>query len=253
MSHFNAPQKSIDWAKECIDRGRLEFGKYVNNDAFSLVIEDDVETGEKVTKIALVKDIPASVEGLFRNALVDLKHSFDQSLFAAAQSMSCIRFDRSYPWADSLIGLSAIIKTRQKDAKTRLPDVIINEIFRQEPHSTRPTFIGGNDFIRDIAKLVNDKHTIGFDIAASVETLVLKNFTTNGPSSLAGKWDSIKKEIEICRVGIGGSVSHDHPSITSNIFFKRTGNIGKVPVPVAAMEFADKAQFVLDGFKVACT
>ena len=251
MSAFQTPQNSIDWARSRIQAAYDSFSAYGKGDAFAFVIEDDIETGDKLHKFRIVQPLPPDVEGFCRNALTDIKHSFDQSLFAAARAMGFVRFKETYPWADSPTGLNRIIEARQRKEKARLPQVLIDEILRHEPYATGPDFIGGNDFIREIAKMVNDKHTIGFAVVPSA-TSALVNFSGVSPFVLFEPWDPVKQELVISRVMPGGSIRYDDPTVTTNIRFQRAGRLGKVSVFDAAWGFADRAQFVLEGFKAVC-
>jgi len=111
---FTQAQKNIDWALTCLGAGREAFGSYVKTDAFAFVVEHDPDTGDRLYKCKLISRVPNEVEGYFRTALVELKHSFDMSLFTAAQAFGCPRFDKPFPWADSELGFEAILRGRQR-------------------------------------------------------------------------------------------------------------------------------------------
>lgn len=249
MNHFDVPQKTITWARVCIDLGREAIRRYFEDKPFTLVIEDDPNSGEKITKIILSVGPTPEIEGHFTNALVGLKHSFDQSLFAAAQATKCLGFDKTYPWADTRAGCEAIIQKRQMKLKTRLPQPIIDEVLRQKPYSTGPGSSSREYLVREIAKMANDKHTIGFTTAASITQLQTSNLITTGGLSFGYPWDPVKKEMIISRVAVGSAASYNNPTISANVFFERRGMIGEVPVIDAATYFADAAQAALDGFK----
>lgn len=251
MAHdiFKEVQDQIDWAREQIDRGQADAIAHIKGDAFAFVTEIDLESGEKVHKFKLVNPLPNSIKGSFRSAVVDLKHSFDMSLHAAAQVMGCVRFDKTYPWADTPDGVRGIITKRQLKLHSRLPDALIDEIWRQEPYSTGPGFAGGNDLIREVANMANEKHTIGITTRADVTSYKFTNMVLIGPNKMSGRWDPIKQELELLRIGVGGSASYDDAAVSVDILFKRAGSVGKIPAFSVATTFADKAQIVLDGFK----
>ena len=154
---FETPQESIDWAKTCLENAEREFRAYVQNGALANVTEFDRQTREQVRKIKRVKPIPQSVTGFIRTALVDTKHSFDQSLFACAHAAGCLRFSKTYPWADTPKGLNGIIDRRNRDKDAALPPFIVDEIRRQEPYATGEGYPGGNDLVREVAKMANDQ------------------------------------------------------------------------------------------------
>jgi hypothetical protein len=222
----------------------------VKNDAFIEATEFDAETGENVRKLKLIKPIPLDVSGFLRSAFLDIKHSFDQSLFAAAQSAGCARFRKNYPWANTPDGVKGIIESRQTDKHSALPGFLIDEVLRQEPYATGEGFAGGNDLIREIAKMVNDKHTVGFRVSASVSRTIMRNVSIRGPvSSPMSGWDPVKEELVLARMKPGSSFSYQECSLSVQILFKSAGDIGKVSAIPAAKQFADRAQVALNGFK----
>ncbi|WP_408586570.1 hypothetical protein [Novosphingobium sp.] len=253
MTGFETPQEHIDWAKTRIDAAEEAFARYAQDGAITPVTEFDAEAGERVFKIRLVKALPMEITGPLRNALLDIKHSFDQSLFAAAQSHRCFRFAQNYPWADSLAGVEGIIDKRQSKPKSALPQVIIDEITRQKPHEAGPRLAGGEYLIREVAKLANDKHTIGFRTNVSLTGMKFSNAMFSGSGSFLSPWDPEKQEMVIARLEPGGHFSYDDCTFGMDIFFDRAGDVGKIPVLVAARLFADHAQHVLEGFKAICT
>jgi hypothetical protein len=180
---FNTPQETIDWAKSRIAEAETSFCTYVQTSAFENITEFDERTCEVIKKIKLIRPIPREVTGNLTNALVDLKHSFDQSLFAVAQAFGCKDFDKNYPWADTLSGVKGIIDKRQRNKSTALPQTIIDEIFRQEPHGSGSTFNGVNNLIREVAKMVNDKHSIGFKVSASIVAMQMSDVHMSGSGS----------------------------------------------------------------------
>jgi len=252
LEAFETPQKAINWARSNIEAARQTFVAYAQNNPLAFVIEEDPETGDKIHKFKLVKQMPDEIEHLCRNAIVDLKHSFDQSLSAAARTLNFVRFDKNYPWADSVVGLKRIIDQRQTKKDGALPQILIDEIYRQKPYSTAPGLATGNNLIREIAKMANDKHTIGIEVTANVASYIVSNLTAAGPSELFRGWDPVKQELIFAIVKPGGSISYNKPQIAANICFKRAGDIGKIGVFDAAEAFADRAQAVLDGFKAVC-
>jgi len=255
MDAFQEVQDQIDWAKTNIETGFKAFDEYVKNGAFSRVVEDDLKTGEKVGKIKLVKRVPNEVKGPFRNAILDLKHSFDMALHASAKTLGFHRFDKTYPWSDTENGLRGIIESRQRNRDAKLPQILIDEIWRQKPYASGPKSPSGEYLIREIANMANGKHTIGLTVAAKIESYEISQHVridTKGGAALGGKWDPEKKELELYRASGDAAITDNNASVTAYIFFKRVGSAGQVPVNVAAETFADYAQLVLDGFKAVC-
>jgi hypothetical protein len=129
----------------------------------------------------------------------------------------------------------------------------VDEIFRQKPYGTGPNLPGGDDLVREVAKMANDKHTIGFKVAAALTGMRVGAMTFSGSGSLIHNGDPVKKEMILARMTPGSKFSYQDCTVSANIFFKRTGKIGQVSAFTAAREFVDRVQFVLESFKAACT
>ncbi|MDT7535638.1 hypothetical protein OVY48_19740 [Sphingobium sp. SA2] len=251
MTAFDEVREQIHWAETCIEHARAKITAYIQNDAFAAEIKVDAETGEYVHKIKLIRPVPIFIKGNLRNAMVDLKHAFDMALHAAARTLGASSFDSNYPWADTPHGLCAIIEKRQSKPNTRLPEILVHEIRRQEPYGTGKGYPGGNDLIRQVAKMANDKHSIGIVAAAQVQSVSFKTIRINkGEIDLVKAWNPVKKEIEIAR--FHGDIIYDNPKMTGNVFFERVGSLGIRPAIETATNFCNGAKACLEGFEAVC-
>lgn len=249
MSAFDKILDQIEWAETCIEAARVEITQYVQYDAFRFEHQMNPKTGEHVHKIVLVKDVPNSIKGKLRNAVVDLKHSFDMTLHAAASALGNSRFDKNFPWADSPKGVRGIIDSWQSKDKTRIADAIIDDIWRQEPYATGEGYSGGEDLTREIAKMANNKHTIGIGATAQVQTILFPNIRAKNVRSfsLVEPWNPNKNEMILSRYI--GTVSYDDTAVTGCVVFERVGRIGSLPAVPAAMHFLERAKLCVEGFK----
>ena len=252
MDSLNSVQDDINWAKSRIDEGKVLFETCLNDDPFSFLIETDPHTGEHFHKFKLVKDFPIEIKHLFRNALVDLKHSFDRALNAAAQEVRGRTYNSSYPWADSVVGFKSILRKRQTDVKTALPFNLLRELFRQYPYAGSPKAPEGQDLIREIAHMANAKHTVGFEIRASASLAVISNGHFSNTWPVFDGWDAVKKELVIARSAPNGKAVHGNTELSTHIFFERSGELGKLPAWIALWHFADHAEACLQGFRRVC-
>ncbi len=248
MSGFDAIQNEIDWARSCINRGNEAFDAYLKDKSFAFVVEIDPSSGEQIHKLKMMKPLPPEVSHYFRNALLDLKHSFDRSLHIAARTMGRTGFDRNYPWSDSIDGLEKILKTRQGKPRTSLPDGLLKEIRAQEPYSGPPATFGPKHLVREIANMANDKHSIGFQVSASVSSISV-NINATGMGIVNHGWDSVNNEMIVAKGAFDGKASYCNTDITVEVLFQRSGRIGQIPVAAALTEFANRAQACHEGFK----
>ncbi|WAC22908.1 hypothetical protein [Blastomonas sp. SL216] len=252
MITFDSVQQEIEWARSNLNRAGILLDQYVESQPFSLVIEDDAETGGKIHKIKRMVDPPTEIGHLIRNSILDLKHSFDRSLHVAAFTAGREDFNKNYPWSENVAGLKAILRSRQSKNSTSLPLNIIKEIFRQKPYSGEKMPISSRYLVREMAQMANNKHSIGFEFVARPSGTMISGFMSYNASISFGTWDAVNKESVFVRVWPGGHAAYGQTSISVDIFFKRDGPIGKVPASVALREFLKSAQMSLEGFQRVC-
>lgn len=253
---FETAAKSINFARICIEMARIEAQAYLRNHAFAHVIEKDSETGELVAKIKLISPPPDELEGHFRTAILETKHSFDMILNAAARAFRYYQFKRNFPWADTRTGVEEILKRRQDKDDGRLPKALIDEILRHEPFATGKIPTEGNVLIRDIAKMANNKHSVGITAKAAITSFGLNIdhlIPNNGAVTFFSGWNPKKKELEFIRLSGDAYGSFDKPKIAGDIFFDRAGPIGEIPAHIVATMFLEKAEVALGGFKALCS
>ncbi len=229
------------------------FEAYLKSNPLAFVVETDPQTGEHIHKFKLVREPPADIKHLFRNALLDVKHSFDRPLQAAVHAQGFRGFDRNYPWTETIIGLKKTLRKRQSKKKTAVSIPILKEIFRQHPYSGSPSAASGQDLVREIANMANDKHSIGFEVSASVHSLSITGGMFFNTGIEFGGWDSVKKELIVARSAPDGRAFYGDTKLTTDIFFNRTGDLGQIPAWIALWHFADRAQVCLEGFKRAAS
>ncbi|NOU03304.1 MAG: hypothetical protein HOO94_06620 [Novosphingobium sp.] len=249
MSEFDEVRQQIDWAESRIESARVEIARYIQDDAFRLQEDVNPQTGEHVRKIVLVKDVPISVKGNLRNAVVDLKHSFDMTLHAATRALGNSRFDKNFPWADSPMSVRGIVDKWQCKANTAVAQAIIDEIWRQEPYATGEGYTGGDDLAREIAKMANNKHSIGIGASAQISSISIgKIHIDNARSfSLFQGWNPKKKEMVLSRhIGV---VSYDNPDATGDVVFERVGRLGPLSAVTTALHFLERAKLCVQGFE----
>lgn len=242
---FKTPQKYIDRAKVNFDAADKAFIQYGKDGAFRFVVEDDPETGDQIHGLKQFKELPVEVEMGLSDALMNLRMAFDQAMYAACVAINRPpKGDINYPWANS--------PTDLKHRMSKIPEELKAEIIRQKPYPTGEGYSGGDDIIRNVAKLVNDKHTIGFEAMAVPSTMVTTNVSHLGPGGVFTPWDPEKKIAVVARVRRGGAVSYDEAMFKIDVRFKRSSLLGSYSAFTATDGFRQVAQFALNGLKAAC-
>jgi hypothetical protein len=100
--------------------------------------------------------------------------------------------------------------------------------------------------------MANDKHSIGFAVRAAAQLASMQVQILGNNASVGAWWNPQKQELVIARARFGTAFSYDNCRVSADIFFDRTGHIGKVPVFLALREYAHFAQLSLEGFKAIC-
>lgn len=196
--NFETAQNTLDWAKEALNELRETFSAFLAQPGVGeFVAEFDPQTQVNEFKFRLLKTLPPLISRRGNEALLNIRHSFDQATYAA-----CVRIagrrrkDVHFPWANCPRDLE--IRMEGKNVPQG-----IREVFRrQEPYPTSDSYSGGNDLVRSLARVANDKHTVGFNLSA-------RTTFTSGPAFVGGilrqmtvggfPWDPVKNEKVIAK------------------------------------------------------
>lgn len=198
---FENPQKLIDRAVSACTEANRAFQGFIAPNNFSTVVEREGEGGYFVRKIVVAKRVPDIIEERITDAINNTKNSFDQSLFAACDAIGKPRKNGHYPWVDGEGFLQGKLRGG-KAAKEAIPSELWDVLRKQEPYP-RDDFQRGDSLVRQMAKLANNKHTIGTTIGCNVATFKLGPISPgagyNDFSVLWPQWDPVKNEIVLAR------------------------------------------------------
>lgn len=199
---FRPARNSIDWANDAISELNAEIHRFLDGDVAEIVTEIDPNTGENVQKLRLRKAMPSTFGRKATEALTTTRHAFDQAIFAALSALAGRPLKKSvyYPWAQSPTDLDHLLKGA-RGIDERLWDTIA----AHEPYPRSDGHAGGDDTIRTLAQIANDKHTIGLRFGATISNLKLppihlisgkqgENVYFRNP-----QWDAEKNEAELVR------------------------------------------------------
>ncbi|MBB4839201.1 hypothetical protein HNP52_002270 [Sphingomonas kyeonggiensis] len=250
---FQPARKSIEWAKRAIDEGLaelLEFGK--DEGSFARQIVESSDPGTYIYKVVQLKDFPDGIERRWTEALNNLRNSFDQAMFAACQAINEPR-KANYPWADNP-GADLNHRLAGTRPTPTIPKSLWNEIRRQEPYPSGAGYSGGDTIVREVAKLANSKHSVGFEPRVQVGTVKFDrvDFGYDRPFLYINRpvWDPVKKEVEVFRAR--DAILSDHPQVSYGVFFRGSAPLLNLPAYDALVAFAEKAESVLEGFRTEC-
>lgn len=248
---FDSPLKTIAWAREAIDELDTGFRAFFDTHPYRDFMDVDPDTGERLHKIALIQSLPSVLERKATEALNNIRHSFDQSLFAGCCAIGKRpKKDIAFPWKMSPTDLNFAFT----DSKGKVPTEFRDVIHRQEPYPASEGHLGGNDQIRELAKIANGKHTIGLTVTIRISVSRISDFSGGyiDRFSIPGtKWDSLKNEVIIAIIGPKANVRYKH-QFALRVVLDIPGPLGDVPIIDALREFANKSEVFHESIKAEC-
>lgn len=247
---FAEARESVSWADEAIAEFRAGLDAFFRKSAGLVVTEYDSAAGEFARKLKLQQPISRSLRRKATEALTTLKHSFDQATFAARNLTSGRRSGSIYfPWANSPTDLERLLENRGLDR--RLWDVFASH----QPYPTSTAYEGGDDLARALAKLANQKHTLGLIIDAHIYSARMPDISGRGIVGLRvamPRWDPVKNEAILVRWVKGDLEFRDHYEFQFQMFFKNAGLPAPLDAPSALAAFSTKAKAVITTLEQRC-
>lgn len=240
----------MSWAKEAIDEldSMLE-SFFANPDVKTIVKEFDADSGEYLLKAKFVMDLPRGARKA-TEALVNTRHSFDQIANAGGRFFGKANFKANFPWASDPRDLQRLLEAR------KFPQELWPAIKAQEPYCRSDTYPGGNNLIRALATVANQKHTVGLTVAMQAVGVGYDFVTIRGKGPIGipvPRWDPVNKEIVLVRSADESLDMKGNGSIEFHVLFKEA----KIPHPVdvigALKLFAGRAETLLNDFKAVCS
>jgi hypothetical protein len=181
----------LEWAHDDLDELEREMLAFYDSDACEKVTELDPKSGNYAHKVRVKKPVPEGWRKLVSHALADIRHSIDQSLFAACSALSdeLIDVDVSFPWGTHRNDFEARMRKRKY-----IPQELYPALRRCYPYPTGDGYPDGDDEIFEIRKLAGgNKHRVAIEafvgvLGFSVESDCHRIIIPYEP------WDSAKQE-----------------------------------------------------------
>lgn len=247
---FAVAKDSISWAEEAIAEFDGVARAFFQPDAAHRLTEFDPDTGENVLKVRLVKPLPKALRRKATEALLSLKHSFDQATFAA-RTLTSGMSDKSvyYPWASGPADLIGRLKRYGIDE--RLWDVFA----AHEPYRRSDGYAGGDDLIRTLATMANQKHTVGLAVSGEANAWEGGGIGSRGYIDrmmlLSPRWDAVKNEIELVR-WVGDLHMRDGQTVYFKVLLKDARLPNGTVAKTALEAFSAKAHSVVESLQARC-
>lgn len=247
---FDPAISTARWAQQAARDLEMEAEKFFTADKVEAVTDVDTATGETVLKLKFVPEVPDAFARRATEAITNAKHSFDQSIYAAHAVLTKGASARSiyYPWSTGPADLDGLLVRRGID--DRLHDVLR----AQRPYFEGPGHEGGDNIVRTLAQIANDKHTAGLSVYGNIERLQFPRLIIANVQSfkmMKAVWDLKTGEAELARY-IGDAQIGADWSVRLSIYL--TGD--RLPTGVDAFtaiaRFTDRAAKVADELKSHC-
>lgn len=243
---FDAPRKSIAWANEGINELDSTLKAFFANVQTVEVTDVDPNTGHKRLKIKLSQSLPDSVARKSFEALQHARNSFDQSLFAACVTINKRpKRDIHFPWRTSPDDLERTFK----HVKCVIPVELWDVLRRQEPYGRSEAYAGGDDVVRKLANIANQKHTIGIGVAGFVHGGVHPSVRSGDDGGFLRipipRWDAEKDEMTLVEYSGNPEIKNDY-RFRFSVVLKEAPPLQGVPITSALKAFVSKAQSALE-------
>jgi hypothetical protein len=246
---FAPVEESIGWAESATEELNSLIDGFFKQDVAEVVIETDFQTGDSVQKLKFKADIPKDFRRKATEALNSARHSFDQTVFAARNILG----KRSakgvnYPWSRDLTDLNRLMNERGMDPR------LWDTIRAHEPYGTSDANPGGDDLIRTLATIANNKHTVGLAVNGLISQTGFPSITATGGSfSMAMPiWDPRKNEAELLRWNSADVEIDGDYNFTFVICLKDSRLSQPVDAVFALRLFTQKAKAVCESVKAKC-
>jgi hypothetical protein len=251
---FAKVQRDLDWANSALAEGDSAFRAFLSDPRnFARVTEIDRKTAERVEKIKMVQPLPTDVERKLTEAMTLTRHSFDRSLNAACAAIGlCVEIN--YPWADNPCPSLTWRLQHKKTGHDIVPRVLWDTIRAHEPYPASDSYSGGDTLIRQMSTYANRKHSIGYAVRGQIVSM--SNHFIGGDFSAGDSvpfptWDSVRNEVELLRTTSSKAHVGQDCKFAFEVTFDGAPPVGAITAGRAMRLFIDKAQDVLDSFKIA--
>lgn len=246
---FIPAEESIEWAERAASELDAQIRDFFKGDVARIITEFDPDTGENVQKLKFTSDIPNDFKRKATESLNNARHSFDQSVFAARNILAGrSRTGVNYPWATGPTDLCRLLENREIDPR------LWDTIRAHEPYGTSDTYTGGDNLIRTLATIANNKHTVGLTVDAQIATTRLPNMYGSFVQQLnimIPRWNTRTKEADLVR-WIGDVQFNGDYQVSFQICLEDTRLSKPVNVVTALCKFTERAKTVCQTIKAKC-
>lgn len=255
---FKVPFQYIDWARQAVSEMEAEWVEFKSSSHTVTVSENDPETGRYFHKIRLKTPLPtASLARKANEGITRARDAFDNALYAACTTIQKTPTAKqlNFPWSECPTDLeNNRLKGRDRKGNLKIPPEFHDVIRRQEPYFTGDSYSGGDDHIRELAKISNDRHSVGIATMGRVSGTYISEMLINiGAPHFRHPpvWDPVNNEVVFAETIFPAHVD-PNCKVALQIVLDVTSDLRNVPADVAIKAFADKAEAFTKAIRRQC-
>jgi len=255
---FRPAEESISWAKADIADFEAALLNVFSEGNYAVVADLEESTGRRWFKLKIFEDDPfAAIKKSSVGALMHLRNSFDQATNIAATSIFGAMFGGNFPWSTGPTDLRGILEKRKglKNGQRGYPKQLWEPLELQQPYKRGDSYAGGNNLVRSIATLCNNKHSVGFVIDGGGAMLGWQGARFVGVDEVAiypANWSAMKQEAVLFFIK-GGHIEFKEKTQLGLSICLEVPELSKSPdVRFALNEFLAASERNLKLMKAAC-
>lgn len=249
-SFFETPSETIGWGKEAIEEIKVAFRAFCSDrENLREIKEVDLETGYETVKVKVFKPLPSTIRRKFTEALCNIRHSFDQSVYGACWAIGKRPKDSIYfPWATTPTDMDARLGANSSKPP-KIPCQFWPTLRGFEPYFTGNGYSGGKDVIRSLAKIANRKHTVSLQLFPNIAGTTINDLKveTIMPFHIPMPvWDSVNNEVVIFKQHPSSKFSYNY-TVEFHITLNEASPLNGIPAIGALEVFLEEAETVRKG------
>lgn len=247
-SKFRVPRDTIAWALEAIAEIRSEIERFFSGPVCEVIDAQDRETGYTVKKVRLTRPLPKRILRRTSEALLNTRHAFDQASFAVQNLVGQpLRRDPNFPWAQNPRDLAHLLEAR-------FDERLWTTFQAHHPYPTGDGYPHGDDMIRVLATMANNKHSIGLAVQGHVGGLSFPPIIGGKVQDfemIAPRWDPELNEAVLAR-WLGDIKFDGRFTLEFHVLFQDDRLTAQLDLIGGLESFARKATAVTDDLEQRC-
>lgn len=240
LAPFEGAKLLVETAKKRLQTYKSEIAIAAANHTYTVVVQDDRSTGEKVIKLRFAQRLSPRLRVTASEILTTLRNALDHAMVDAKRILAPEAKKVSFPLAGSENEFPNHMANR---ACKGMPKPFLDFVAEFKPYP------GGDDFLWAVSKLAADgKHANLLSVVPISDGSILdtrRMRSIGGPIRFGiNRMVHLKNELEFARIGIGGHYDADM-IVTLEIVIGKADVVEGQPVLAVLDTFASKVESIV--------